>query len=195
MITLKHYLDYTRSSELYNKHIQEIREYNRALVERYPWLKIKNYANFDPYPEKEPTDEYNWTWLDDMPDGWRLAFGEQMCAEIQAELERVNYVNEYQILQIKEKYGSLRWYNGAIPADCNVFDIINKYENLSEIICISCGKPAKYTTLDWISPYCDICMSKLESYERIKYVPIERRFDNGVLETLEAQREKICSPT
>ena len=73
MITLRHYLDYTRSSELYNKHIQEIREYNRALIERYPWLKIKNYADFNPYSEKEPTDEYNWTWLDDMGGGLPLA--------------------------------------------------------------------------------------------------------------------------
>ena len=192
MITLKHYLDYTRSSELYNKHIQEIREYNRALVGRYPWLKIKKYTDFDPYPEKESTDEYNWTWLDDMPEGWRLAFGEQMCAEIQAELERVNYVNEYQILQIKEKFGELRWYNGSVPADCNIYDIIDKYSDISQIVCVNCGKPARWESLGWISPYCEECKQKMRD---VNFVPIERRDNNGVLETLEAQREKICAPT
>lgn len=34
--------------------------------------------------------------------------------EIKAELDKIGYSNEYYILQIKEKYNSLRWYaNGT----------------------------------------------------------------------------------
>lgn len=64
------------------------------LIPRYDWSQeiIKDY-------------DYTSTYLDDMPDGWRKAFGEMMCEEIKQELVRCNYLNEYRILQIKEKYG------------------------------------------------------------------------------------------
>ncbi len=176
MITLKLYLEYTNSSKLYNEHIQEIREYNRALVERYPWLGIKDYNDFDPYGENKP-DSYDWTWLDDMPDGWRIAFGEQMCDEIQKELERVDFVDEYRIVQVKEKYGGLRWYTGGVPVNSKLDDIARKYEFLSENTCIKCGQPATWLSAGWISPYCNECKEKLANKINCiekKFVPIKR---------------------
>lgn len=163
MIELETYLRYQNNADLYSQHIDEIREYNKALVEKYPWLKIKDYNDFDPYPEEEMNDdqEYNFTWLDDMPTGWRLAFGEQMCEELQKELERVNYVDDYVILQVKEKYGSLRWYTGSIPIESTLYEIAEKYEDLSEGLCIRCGKPATWETTGWIVPVCDECRNKL----------------------------------
>lgn len=166
MIDLKTYLKYQNNADLYSQHIDEIREYNKALIEKYPWLKIKDYNDFDPYPEEEINEdqEYNFTWLDEMPMGWRLAFSAQMCAELQQELERINFVDKYVVTQVKEKFGGLRWYTCGVPADSKLYDIVDKYEDLSFKYCMGCGKPVSWALDDpyWIYYYCDECKEKLE---------------------------------
>ena len=46
-----------------------------------------------------------YTELNSMPIGWRKAFGIQMCKEIKQALKKHNYLYNYRIMQIKEKYG------------------------------------------------------------------------------------------
>lgn len=57
---------------------------------------------------KTPDWDDSFTGLDEMPEGWRIAFGKQLCDELKAELERAGRLESYRILQIKEKYGALR---------------------------------------------------------------------------------------
>jgi hypothetical protein len=38
-----------------------------------------------------------------------------MCEELKQELIKFNYLDNYEITQIKEKYGSLRWYDNGNP--------------------------------------------------------------------------------
>ena len=58
-------------------------DHNRWLCMKYPWLLPRNR-----WTDKEIEDyDYSWTELDAMPEGWREAFGEQMCEEIQKVLE------------------------------------------------------------------------------------------------------------
>ena len=38
---------------------------------------------------------------------------------------------------------------------------VSKYEELSEKICIQCGKPAKYMSLGWISHWCEDCAKEI----------------------------------
>ena len=106
----------------------------------------------------------SYTELDAMPDGWRKAFGIQMCKEIKKELKKYNYLYKYRIMQIKEKFGALRWYDNGSPNGC-VYPIINKYEALSERTCIVCGKPATKISKGWISPYCDNCIGNCQFEE------------------------------
>ena len=140
---------------------------NEQLLERYPFLIPRNV-----WTDKiiENTD---WTLLDDMPQGWRIAFGEQMCEEIREVLIKYDYLYKYRITQIKEKYGSLRWYDNGAPKE--VHDIIMKYEKLSETTCILCGKPATLISRGWISPFCD-CIKQDEYYSEECYTPIEEWF-------------------
>jgi len=105
------------------------------------------------------------TELDNMPTGWRKAFGIQMCKEIKHALKKINCLKEYRIMQIKEKYGSLRWYDAGNNAE--IQNIINKYEEISARTCINCGKPAEYISRGWISPYCENCIDKNFEYDRI----------------------------
>lgn len=93
-----------------------------------------------------------YTELDEMEPGWRKAFGIQMCDEIKVALKKNHYLYKYRIMQIKEKFGTLRWYDDGAPQE--VCDIINKYEDLSWNTCIVCGKPSELISSGWISPYC-----------------------------------------
>ena len=157
---------------------QEIKERNRELCRRFPFLIPSNRwsgmkiteavdGGYWPGDPKEiPKYDYEYTELDDMPDGWRKAFGEQMCQEIMDELVANDMVDTYRIMQIKEKYGDLRWYDNGFTR--KGFDIIEKYSALSAHTCIKCGKPATRVTTGWIAPYCDECCPSVE-----RSVPIE----------------------
>lgn len=141
-------------------------EYNR-LISEYPFLKRRNRWSDeecdDCYKFDDGTEDW-FTELSEMPDGWRIAFGEDMCKELKELLVKYNYLDGYRIMQIKEKYGTLRWYDNGFPKDgWNEYVAwLNKYENLSKFICIKCGKPATHITKSWISPYCTECALKIE---------------------------------
>ena len=161
-----------------NKRIKkkQTRMENKRLCKRYPFLRPRN--RFDdiimwdhPKWDWRYTRPYEWTELDAMPDGWRKAFGKQMCEEIRKELIKFNYLDKYRITQIKEKYGSLRWYDWGYPRDSKIREIIDKYENISARTCICCGRPATKMSLDWISPFCDKCGEKLS--DRVNFKEID----------------------
>ena len=243
-MTTKEYLNSTNE--------EERKQFNKELCAKYPWLipsnrwsgiritEAQDGGYWPGSPEKIPDYNYEYTELDSMPRGWRIAFGDQMVEEIDKELRKYNYVDKYRVTQIKEKYGSLRWYDNGTPRGklsntyeivkvrygeniswdmgkvliydhtehylpiisldgdlnlseeelafrreynkdaiqiyhaydllekCQIPDIILNYELLSEETCIECGKPAKYLTMGWISPYCEDCIKDThEKYEEI----------------------------
>jgi len=134
-----------------------------------------------------------------------------LLRELKEELVKFGYLDNYKILQIKEKFGTLRWYDAGysigklsdaierVEVDnwedkpstvynpdvhwdylgkindkyvferkdildrCKIPDIISKYEKLSYKTCIICGKPAKYMSRGWISPYCEDCAREFTS--------------------------------
>lgn len=94
-----------------------------------------------------------YTELDAMDEGWRMAFGIQMCEEIKTQLKKEKYLYKYRITQIKEKFGRLEWYDEGHSRE--VGRIIEKYGELSYNTCIVCGEPATKITGGWICPYCD----------------------------------------
>lgn len=150
---------------------QEVKDANRKLIEKYPWLMPWNRTTgrtaVEGFTEtEEPEYDYEWTELDAMPNGWRKAFGDEMLESINNELLEHGDVNKFRILQIKEKYGYLHIYveNGT---DKIYNEIIPYYELLSEMTCINCGEPATGITLGWVSPYCDKCASNLK-YQTFK---------------------------
>ena len=160
-----HYYKLDESSEEAQIIKQKLILHNKELVMRYPFLVPRNRWT----DQIDEDYDYLWTELDNMPSGWRIAFGEQMLEELREELSKFSYLDEYRIIQIKEKFGSLRWYDGGTPIDSKIYDIISKYEQLSERICIVCGAPATKISLGWISPYCDDCAAKFKGqYESIE---------------------------
>ena len=133
---------------------EEKRRENKKLVEKYPFLLPR-----DRNDEELKDYAYSWTLMDEIPRGWRIAFGELLFDELKKECERVNYLNDIRLIQIKEKGGGLRIYTNGEPEDSNINDIIEKYSLLSENICIKCGKPdvSMVNDYSWVSPYCLDC--------------------------------------
>ncbi len=160
--------------------MKTIKENNKTLCKKYPFLiprnvfsgkRITEGKGFWPgSPEAEPEYDWEFTELDNMPKGWRIAFGEQLCDELKTELDKAGLTDKYHIIQIKEKYGSLRWYDAGNTAKGH--EIIRKYETLSETICIRCGKPATRITTGWISPYCDDCLPEYNG-KKVYSIPIK----------------------
>ena len=131
---------------------------NKELIEKYPFLLVKT----DPWTGKELAPEeidYTITWFDEIPKGWAKAFGKQMCDELLEILKKADCIDEYEIGQIKEKFGTLRWYAWGMPDDYwdEYREWIYKYEDMSAKTCIVCGEPATHMTKGWICPVCDNC--------------------------------------
>lgn len=130
---------------------------NKKLIERYPFI----------LPQHSLSGAHSIGFesivLDDMPVGWRTAFGEDLCKEIMEELVRNNCVDSYQVLQIKEKYGELRWYSQGGTERIHR-EIVPKYENMSRRICIQCGQPATFVSKSWVAPWCNFCAEQFHQH-------------------------------
>ena len=157
-------------------------EANKKLTQKYPWLmpvSTWDGKTLDSY-------DYSYTLFDDIPFGWRKAFGVIMIEEIQkcleeiGTVEKIDAVNSYSVLQIKEKFGSLRWYSNGDALISDTYDISNierKYEVISEHVCINCGKldiPI-VNMKGYVSPYCPDCY-----YEIIKKLGINNSITDVV---------------
>ena len=154
---------------------EETKQRNRELCEKYPFLIPSNRFSgkriteccgpdgeegyWPGDPKEHPDYDFSYTELDDLPEGWRIAFGEDICKEIMDELVEHDLVDKYRITQIKEKFGDLRWYDNGSPNGV-VNEIVDKYESLSARTCICCGRPARFITRGWISPYCENCLTE-----------------------------------
>ena len=150
---------------------------NKKLIKEFPFLLPKNRWTGEPSKDYD----YTYTELDAMPDGWRKAFGLDMCNEIKEELIRFNSLNDYRITEIKEKYGFLHWYDAGQPAGSKIDKIISKYEDLSICYCVNCGKPVRYfqNIYDDNQYICEDCRNYLVDnnyYKADKFIPINEEF-------------------
>ncbi|MBR6705275.1 MAG: hypothetical protein IKI84_01165 [Clostridia bacterium] len=133
------------------------KKYNKALCKKYPFLiPYSGRKGMEDGPIEDTDYDWEYTELDFMPRGWAKAFGMQMCDELKAELEVSGDLYRYRVLEVKEKWGELRWYDYG--GNRQTEEIIEKYSRISRRTCISCGKPAIWITRGWISPYCDECL-------------------------------------
>ena len=130
--------------------------------ERFPFLRITNNSTCPWLTEED-------SWIDSIPIGWRDSLFEDMCYELMAVLGAS--VNDFEIEQLKEKYGAIRAYWGwkdirdYTPWEQQVHKdlvnrieaIIDKYTVISSHTCVSCGRPSTHYTQPWILPLCDDC--------------------------------------
>lgn len=110
-------------------------------------------------------------WGFETPDTWF-----NLLYELSSKLENLNKKLQkdnisIQAIQVKEKFGSLRFYYDIINNSNNdniniselskqVQDLIDFAEKKSWDICCFCGKPATTTTAGWINRVCDNCVKE-----------------------------------
>ena len=142
--------------EDYNKWLEDDTnpELNKKMVEEFPFLLPRNVwtgevvAGYDYH--------YNELWA--LLPGWQKAFGYELICELRDALVAANYLHSYRISQIKEKYGSLRWYDFGATEE--IYDIIHKYEKISETVCQCCGDTnVDEYGYDWL---CEKCAKELK---------------------------------
>jgi hypothetical protein len=95
--------------------------------------------------------------LCELPIGWTKRFGVSMLGGLN-EVIKNHGIQNYKVLQVKEKFGQLRWYDSGVPdrAKIDYYKWLGKYEALSEKTCQTCGKAGKERTIGgWISILCD----------------------------------------
>lgn len=115
--------------------------------------------------------KYNFTWYDDIPNGWKKAFGKQLSKEIKkAGMPFIKQGKKWEDIlsfqQIKEKWGELCLYASAIEP---IREILDKYETISIGYCFHCGKPARYVTQGWVEFYCEKCFEKFDCWKYLDH--------------------------
>ena len=118
------------------------RDRNRELIAEYPWLDIGN----------EPL-----TLLNMLPIGWYDLILD-MCKELKRELVKYDLVSKYEVIEAKEKWCGLSWYDALSdlsPMPSAITDIVCKYEMQSRGVCMMCGRSKPKD-----QEMCDRCMEK-----------------------------------
>ena len=118
---------------------------NKELIEIYPFLDIGS---------------SDFTLLDSLPEGWKGLIL-HLCYEIKEVLNKEGIpLSEYCVLQAKEKFGLLCWYDNM---ECTQ-DIILEHRKKSKDICYMCGAPAAYCSTGYISYLCEDCKKRFDIY-------------------------------
>lgn len=162
-------------------------ELQKKLADEYPFMRRK--------PLKNPN------YIDDLYSAFGISAGDgwyqllwDLCSEITEAYKEAGKEPDIQIDQIKEKYGTLRFYYsfdgepwevhaidvlgdtglGAMrlmpegegnALKQKIADIVRKYEKQSGTVCEMCGKLGKLRTdRMWIRTLCDACNENPNSY-------------------------------
>lgn len=119
-------------------------------------LQDKLYKDFpNLYQQRKlPMTQTCMYWGIETGDGWF-----DLIYELSDKITKID--PEVQAVQVKEKYGTLRFYVGPVDKEKSdaVYDIISEYESKSANTCEHCGSTDNVTqTQGWIVTLCDKCM-------------------------------------
>jgi hypothetical protein len=116
-------------------------------------------------------------------DGWF-----EIIREASVAIEKLNREHNANIVahQIKEKFGTLRYYTGSYPAELSkqLDEIIDKAEKASETTCEKCGATASTQvnvstrTGGWWTTQCDSCYEQTKKKDK-RYKPDDTENDDG----------------
>lgn len=88
-------------------------------------------------------------------DGWYDIVND-LCERIQKHIDTF-HVDQITVVQIKEKFGTLRFYTDH--GNETVRNFIDEAEKKSETTCEDCGKPGVLRNSGWLRTLCDDCCS------------------------------------
>ena len=150
----------------------------------FPWTTVS-------YNEIEPWRKKGSNWFDKIPEGWgnlcymylsRLAHLLDIC-------EKYNVKEHLVIEQVKEKFGSLRFYYTFLPWKENEIepprwffesfdDIVNNFEDMTAYVCCDCGAVENLKTYGWwVHVACPECERKRQEKEQKEYKEAQKRYE------------------
>lgn len=160
---------------------------NVILLMRYPFLAgLSAYNRFDlksldNYKNEDGRSRFEFTELESVLNGWNMRFGLEMCEDIRNILLSCSNpfaaMKGYLVEQVKEKYGTLRWYDN-VPVEVSeaMHDMNGLYESLSSRTCDICGSwtDVRIDNGGWIGVSCLRCRrvneeKTFQNYDRDKY--------------------------
>lgn len=119
------------------------RELDKALCEKFPKIFADRYGDMR---------ETCMCWGFNCGDGW-YGLIHALCETLQNHAD--NGGTQVVAVQVKEKYGSLRFY--TIGLDDFTDGAIQMAENMSYNICENCGAPGILETSGWYKVRCENC--------------------------------------
>lgn len=122
---------------------------DKILCERYPKIFVNRNADMK---------KTAMCWGFECGPGWYTIL-DKLCYLIQQHVDREIFglgnglVEQVVATQVKEKYGTLRFYVGG--ADDYIYDLIDKAEVLSAYTCDVCGEVGRMRGNSWFMVRCD----------------------------------------
>lgn len=135
---------------------KQIKMRNKKLIKLHPYLLPRNVWT----GKIVSRYDYTWTEYDCLSKGWKIGFGKFFLEDLREACLKTNFLNKLRFTDIKEKYGSARFYTFGVPQD--VEEVLNKYEFISQYICYYCGSSEGCVVDDygWYLPMCKCCWDK-----------------------------------
>jgi hypothetical protein len=109
----------------------------------------------------------------------------------------------FRVDQVKEKFGGLRFYLGAVHESISekVYERVTESESLSFKVCEKCGQPGSEGGLGWIKTLCDDCQNEMEReavqgngrMDRARNALVTKMGLVRWLDTPRAEREKLIA--
>jgi len=136
-------------------------------------LSKKLFERFDFFYPETPVTESLMAFGFECDDGWFQIIWD-LCEEIEKQLQlqdidqkqlvinKLKEKKEFRVVQVKEKFGSLRFYvESSKKISTDMYEAITKAEAKSAITCESCGSKGQLMSRNgWYKTLCTSCGSK-----------------------------------
>lgn len=143
-------------------------ELQERLYKDYPKIFIQ---------KDQPMSLTSMCWGIDTGDGWYNIIN-QLCRQIQWHIDKNLKKDEdpetiqVQATQVKEKYGTLRFY--YLGGNEYINGLVSMAESISGVTCEICGSPGASTGGGWIRTICPTCEKKEKAeWERKNAISID----------------------
>lgn len=136
-------------------------EQNKELVDKYPFLWPR-YLDNENFGKKWEPYNYEYTELDNLPDGWVNSWVLNFLEEINEILIEKDLLDNYFIVRMSQEL----WHKFKYKANIDIPEIeelVEKYSKNLDNYCIFCGKPPVYKST-WGFYACKEC-AKNDFYE------------------------------
>lgn len=136
-------------------------EQNKELIDKYPFLWPR-YLDSYYFGEKWEPYDYNYTELNNLPDGWVNSWVPKFLDDVKNILIKKNLLDDYFIVRFVHTLWNKINYKANIDIP-EITELVKKYSNKLNNYCMFCGKPPVYKST-WGFYACKEC-AKNDFYE------------------------------